>query len=113
MLRFRGDTLGIDISLGGWPAALFAGMFLLTVLWAARDWPHSAGRTTPPWGRANRGLLLLAGALLPVQFVLLRFGKPHGTTDQIGVLLILLQWLLLNLSFAVRRSTPSATRRVS
>ncbi|MCL6480623.1 MAG: hypothetical protein K6U02_02750 [Firmicutes bacterium] len=113
MLRFRGDTLGIDISLSWMAAALLAGMFLLAVLWAVRDWPHSAGRAAPPWGRANRGLLLLAGALLPVQFVLLRFGKPHGTTDQLGVILILLQWLLLNLSFAVRRSTPSVTRGVS
>jgi hypothetical protein len=30
-----------------------------------------------------------------MQFVLLRFGEPHGLTDQAGVILTVLQWLLL------------------
>jgi hypothetical protein len=30
-----------------------------------------------------------------VQFVLLRFGEPHGITDQVGVLATIVQWLLV------------------
>jgi hypothetical protein len=37
--------------------------------------------------------------MLPLQFVLLRFGEPHGLRDQVGVVLTMLQWLILNLSF--------------
>jgi hypothetical protein len=52
-------------------------------------------------------LLAIALGLLPIQFVLLRFGEPHGTTDQIGVILTIAQWLFFNKVFAPHTSKKS------
>jgi hypothetical protein len=37
-----------------------------------------------------------------VQFLLLQFGEPHGTTDQIGVVITILQWLLVGAALRPR-----------
>jgi hypothetical protein len=41
-----------------------------------------------------------------MQLVLLRVGEPHGTTDQIGVLITIAQWFLL--SIALRRARQAS-----
>lgn len=95
--RFRGDSLGVDVSLA-WVGPLFFGGFaLLSVLWVVRNLKMRREKVVPEWARANRVLLMIAVGLLPIQFVLLRYGEPHGTTDQVGVILTMLQWLLINL----------------
>ena len=102
LLRFRGDTLGIDVSLGGGVAAFLAGILLLALIWGIRDWGAAGGRTLTPLTPAGRRILLAAALILPVQFVLLRFGEPHGTTDAIGVWLILAQWTAVNVGIALQ-----------
>jgi hypothetical protein len=97
--RFQGDTLGVDISVA-WIGPVFWGLLtLLSILWMVGN--LKAGITKEParWARTNWLLLLIAAAMLPLQFVLLRFGEPHGLRDQVGVVLTMLQWLILNLSF--------------
>jgi hypothetical protein len=95
--RFRGDTLGVDVSLA-WVGPLFFGGFaLLSILWVVQDLRKRREKVVPEWTRANRILLLIAVGLLPIQLVLLRFGEPHGPTDQAGVILTMLQWVLINL----------------
>lgn len=103
--RFRGDTLGVDVSLA-WVGPLFwGGLALLSLLWVVRDLKNNdAGIERPRWTKPNKTLLSLVILLIPVQFVLLRFGVPHGTTDQIGVLLTMAQWVLVNLSLVPWRS---------
>jgi hypothetical protein len=100
--RFRGDTLGVDVSLAWVGPLFFGGLAALSVIWVIRDLRQRQTREVPAWNRANSILLALTIGLLPVQFGLLRFGEPHGTTDQIGVLLTIAQWLILNMSFAPR-----------
>jgi hypothetical protein len=92
--RFRGDTLGIDISLSWLAPALYALALVLAVTWLVRE--RDNGTAAPvEWTSLNyRGLAAL-GAFLPVQFVLLRYGPVHGLTDQIGVVLTILQWFLI------------------
>jgi hypothetical protein len=51
--------------------------------------------------------MTLVIALVPIQFLLLRFGTQHGTNDQIGVILTMVQWILLNLSFVAWQSPVS------
>ncbi len=105
--RFRGDTLGVDISLA-WVGPLFFGGFaLLSVIWVARDLRRNQPRAIMPLQHTNRILLTLMLSLIPVQFALLRFGEPHGTTDKIGVLLTMLQWVGLNVAFASRGSNKA------
>ena len=96
--RFRGDTLGVDVSLA-WVGPLFAGGFaLLSILWVARDLQTRRNKTVPDWGRPNFIFLAIALVLLPVQFMLLRFGEPMSTNDQVGVLLTITQWVLIYLA---------------
>ena len=95
--RFRGDTLGVDVSLAWVGPLLFGGFALLSVLWVIRDLRRGREKAIPEWNRANYVLLLIAVSLLPLQFVLLRFGEPHGPKDQAGVILTMLQWVLINL----------------
>ncbi|MGH9835440.1 MAG: hypothetical protein ACREBD_14370 [Blastocatellia bacterium] len=105
--RFRGDTLGVDISLAWVGPLLFGGFALLSLIWVARDLRRNQPRAIMPLQHTNRILLTLTLSLLPVQFALLRFGEPHGTTDKIGVLLTMLQWVGLNVAFASRGSNKA------
>ena len=96
--RFRGDTLGVDVSLA-WVGPVFAGGFaLLSILWVVRDLQTPREKRVPEWGRVNFICLLIAVGLLPIQFALLRFGEPHGSRDQLGVILTMMQWLLISLA---------------
>ena len=108
--RFRGDTLGVDVSLA-WVGPLFFGGFaLLSVLWVIRDFRRERDTAAPEWKRANYVLLLIAVSLLPIQFLLLRFGEQHGPGDQAGVILTMCQWVLINLGlFPWLRSKVSET----
>jgi hypothetical protein len=105
--RIQGDTLGIDLSVA-WVGPLFwSALTLLSVLWIVRDFRRSEAGVGAGWGRANTVLLVLVLGLLPIQFVLLRFGAPLSRMDQLGVVVTLLQWLMLNLAFAKRDPTPT------
>ena len=94
--RFRGDTLGVDVSLAWIGPLFFGGFALLSIVWVVRDLKRRREKVIVEWTRANRLFLLLALCLLPIQFVLLRFGEPHGPRDQVGVILTMVQWLLIN-----------------
>ncbi len=91
--EFHGDTLGIHVNLGPAVVTLFTLAFGVSLAWSWRNRGAEAIRV--PWIARNRRLLLIWLLLLPIQFVLLRFGEPHGTTDAVGVLLTIAQCPLL------------------
>lgn len=108
--RFRGDTLGVDVSLA-WIAPLLTGVFLLLgVLWVVRDLRRREHRVAPPWTRANTAWAATLLALLPIQFALLRFGPPNSTADKLGVVLTIVQWLLIGLALKPRVVAPDRER---
>ena len=94
-LEFHGDTLGIHLNLGLSVVAVAAAFALLAVYWVVWRAPGGAPQSTPPWTTRNRRLLTVFFLIVPIQFVLLRFGEPHGTTDAIGVLFTIAQCPLL------------------
>ena len=96
--RFRGDTLGVEISLAWVGPLLFGGVALLSLFWVVRDLRRSRDRVIVEWTRANRIFIFVVLCLLPIQFVLLRFGEPHGPGDQAGVILTMVQWVLITLA---------------
>jgi hypothetical protein len=97
--RFKGDTLGVDISLA-WVAPTAYGIFLLlTIFWAMRNARTEWTELVPSWSRKNSVWLLFLIALLPIQFVLLRFGKHQSTPDVVGVILTIFQWLFVAKAF--------------
>ena len=111
--RFRGDTLGVDVSLAWVGPLCWGGLLALSLIWVVRDLKHRPIGQLPVWNRYNSVLLAIALGLLPIQFVLLRFGEPHGTTDQIGVILTMAQWLFLNKVFAPHPSKQSLQESVT
>jgi hypothetical protein len=106
--RFRGDTMGIDISLAWVGPLLFGGFFLLALVWTARDLRRGHRPPVSAWTKTNTAWLAILLCMLPVQFALLRFGEPHGRTDQLGVVLTIIQCCLLGRIF--RPTARSAAR---
>lgn len=106
-LRIQGDTLGMDLSLAWIGPVLCGGLALMAVAWVVRDLRSRREAAWVELPRSGRVMLVVALAALPVQFLLLRFGPPHDATDQIGVILSIAQWILLNVAFA-RRPRPAA-----
>jgi hypothetical protein len=109
-LRFQGDTLGVDVSFAV-AAPVFMGVAAALVLfWMMRD--ARSGTRRPHWTawtqRNTRWTLALA-ALLPMQLVLLRVGEPHGTTDQIGVLVTIAQWFLVSVAVRLKPGPRAQT----
>lgn len=111
--RFQGDTLGVDVSLAPVGILLFGGLAALAVFWVIRDLRSGRRCEALPWTRTNKVLGFALIALLPIQFVLLRFGEPHGTTDQIGVVLTILQWMLIGAALRLRSTPHDLAERAS
>ena len=92
---FNGDTLGVRVNVGIALLVFNVGMFLLALAWwrGVRDVPQGPGpRALTP---VRRWIIGLCVAVVPVQLALLMTGEPHGTTDEIGVIVTLCQWALL------------------
>jgi hypothetical protein len=97
--RFRGDTLGVDVSLALVAPALDAAMLGLAMWWSIR----APALPVPPLARANMVLLAAAAALLPVQYVLLSGGHGQDANDVVGVLLTIAGWFLLSAGLGLWR----------
>jgi hypothetical protein len=108
-LRIQGDTLGTDISIAVIGPVLFGAAALLVLLWIVRDIrARNSQRALLYWSERNTRWTVALAALLPLQLALLRIGEPHGTADEIGVLVTVAQWLLLSVAL-----WPGAERRPS
>jgi hypothetical protein len=105
--RFKGDTLGVDVSVA-WIGPVFWGILaVMSIFWVWRDLKSGRNSSPPTWTRTNTIFLGIVIALLPVQFLLLHFGGPTDIKDPIGVILTMIQWIILNLSFVSWRSKLS------
>jgi len=94
---FHGDTLNVHISISMIVVPLSILAAILILLWIRRD--LKSNDIEIQWSRKNKMLALLILGPLPLQAILLRVGEPHATTDEIGVLITILQCLLLPLIF--------------
>jgi hypothetical protein len=92
--RFRGDTLGVDVSLRVAGPLFFSAWAIAAGWWVARDLRRPPV-PRPPWTAANRRRVVALAGLLPVQLVLLRLGSPESLADQLGVVVTIGQWLLV------------------
>ncbi len=104
---FHGDTLGIHLNLSLIAPVVFT-LVLLASIFLCKQNREQGGSSAIPLQKNNRRRLLWLGALLPIQFVLLRFGQPHGLSDQIGVIITILQWLLMGWALAYRPRMEAA-----
>jgi hypothetical protein len=98
-VQLKGDTLGIELSLGKIIFPFDILFWSLSCLWLIRNIRSNHPHQSPSWTRLNRNLLLMFFCLLPLQFIFLRFFDHNKIFDQMGVFLTIGQWILLNLSF--------------
>lgn len=103
-LRLRGDSLGIDVSLAIAGPVLFCAWAALALWWAVRDFVRRGKHSQLIRSNPDRRWALALAALLPLQFVLLRFGPPGSLADAFGVIVTIAQWLLLG--HALRPQSP-------
>ncbi|MDX5482873.1 MAG: hypothetical protein LPK07_14430 [Hymenobacteraceae bacterium] len=111
-MRFRGDTLGIDISVAAVIPAFLSLVFVL-ITYSMYLEQKRIRFVVPTWVRRNNFWLILLMGMLPVQCALLHFGEPHGTTDKVGVVLTILQCLLLPKVFQPYAPKPSSGANLS
>lgn len=98
----QGDTMGMEISLAWLGPILFAVPAAAAVWLLWREARRDLLLQRAPLGRRNKRWLWMLLALLPIQFVLLHWGEPLGTMDQVGVLLTVAQWLLVGTALRPR-----------
>lgn len=93
---FHGDTLDIHLDLSYIVIPLMIALAVLVILVIRKDLRM---KFKPIWTRKNRLWLLILTLPLAAQYFLLGSGEPHGSTDQIGVIISLLQVVFLCMPF--------------
>jgi hypothetical protein len=96
---FRGDTLGINIDVSVLFFTLQFGMFGLAIAWWVGVRDGAVHLNSVPLNKFGKTLALLCAGIAPLQIYLLMSGEPHGTSDQIGVIMTLTQGALLAFAF--------------
>ncbi len=101
-IMFHGDTLDVHVSLAAviTPIALLALVLLILVI--RKD--KTLSPTETPWGKSNRLAAWIILSPLPIQALLFATGEPHGTTDEIAVVITILQSLLLPIIFIPKKT---------
>jgi hypothetical protein len=86
---FHGDTLNTHVDLSWVILPLTTLMLIAAILVVINDSKEAA-----IWHQRNTRWLFGVLAFVPVQALLFVTGEPHGTTDQIGVIIALVQVVL-------------------
>lgn len=94
-LTLQLGTLGVIIPLQLVGPLLFGTVACAAIYWARCDLRSPAQWFVAPHEPIDRSLAKVLLALLPVSFVLLRFGEPYGLTDLVGVIIVGGLWFLL------------------
>lgn len=100
---FHGDTLGVVFNVTIVAMVLYGGGLLAAL--AAAFMEHANGKRPPrfAWTNANTIVLSVAILLAPIQYTLLADASGQDRADQIGVILIMAQWFVLVIAFAIAR----------
>jgi hypothetical protein len=101
---FHGDTMNVHISLTYiiLPLAVGAILFIAMTLRTQQE------SVVISWNKKNSTLLYTFLAMLPILLILLSSGEPHGTSDQIGVLIAIAQCFYIPVIFRPFGHTTSS-----
>jgi len=103
---FHGETLNVHISIT-WIIVPLSLLALLLIFFVIRA-DGNAEEQTIPWTAKNKTLLLVILGPLPIQGVLFATGEPHGITDQVGVIISILQSFLIPIILRPQLVKPKA-----
>jgi hypothetical protein len=109
-MRFRGDTLGINVWLG-WFIPIYVLFTALTLYWAVRDFRLKRQRVPPTWLQRNVIGFGFAAGFWVLAFALFRVGRLHGPSNVAAVFSMFAFWITLNVwgLRADKRIAPDAT----
>ena len=95
--EFHGDTLDVHVSISSIviPLAL---IFLIWIIAVIRK-DRKMEQVSIPWSRQNDLKALFILGVLPIQAFLYATGEPHGLTDEISVIITILQSFLFGIIF--------------
>ena len=90
---FHGDTLDVHVSLKSivYPLALLGAILVLAVIHKDQKLPT----VQISWDKTNKVRAVVILAPLVLQVFLFSLGPPHGTSDQIGVVIAIMQSFLI------------------
>ena len=92
---FHGDTLGVELNLTI-PFFVFQFvMFAIAVIWWRGLKTADPVKVPHSMTGARKWVIKACIVFVPLQLALLILGEPHGTTDAIGVIGTITQWILL------------------
>ncbi len=95
--EFHGDTLNVHVSLSMIVIPLAISMLLLIVAIIVKDRKLEAVNIS--WDKKNNKKAMLILGVLPLQAILFATGEPHALTDEISVLITILQSFLIPIIF--------------
>jgi len=96
-MMFHGDALNVHLDLTYLVLILtLVSLFLIIISWKKESAFSSPGIS---WNKRNKLMAMIILGPLPVQLVLLQMGEPQQTTDQIGVVISIVQALAIPFIF--------------
>ena len=95
--EFHGDTLNVHISISMIviPLSIIALIWIIAVI--RKD--KKLTEVNIPWGRTNKIKALIILAPIPIQAILYTTGEAHGLTDEISVIITIIQSFLIAIIF--------------
>tara|TARA_R110002049_G_scaffold295948_3_gene483762 strand:- start:10448 stop:11092 length:645 start_codon:yes stop_codon:yes gene_type:complete len=90
---FQGDTLDVNVSISMILIPLSILALLLIVAIILKD--RKKAEVSIPWNKRNTIKALLILGPLPLQAIMYATGEPHGLTDEISVIITILQSFLI------------------
>ena len=102
---FHGDTLNVHISIS-WIIIPLSILFLIWIL-ATISKDRKMEDVEIPWSNKNNLKALLILGVLPMQALLYAIGEPHGLTDEISVIITILQSFLFGIIFIPNKLSKS------
>ena len=95
--EFHGDTLNVHISISMIviPLSIIALIWIIAVI--RKD--KKLTEVNIPWGRTNKIKALIILAPIPIQAILFATGEAHGLTDEISVIITIIQSFLIAIIF--------------
>ncbi len=100
--EFHGDTLNVHVSISMIviPLSIVALLWVIAVIIKDKKLDNVA----IPWHKSNTNKALVILAPLPFQALLYATGEPHGLTDEISVVITIIQAFLVAIIFFPKKS---------
>lgn len=107
---FHGDTMGVHLDLTPF---IMTFMVVVILLVAIVLMGRKADMILGFWSKRNTRWLIALSIWIPLQAIFFATGEPHGSTDEIGVVISLLQVILVYFGMTAYGTNPGISSKGS